>query len=314
MSPSLFAIVFSSGVADTVRIGLEAKSAFWFDLVKYSGYAVAVGCAMEAPETFVLIKRWWLFRYRCGETEENKGSWFIPSSAVGLLVIVMGVAAETFFEGKVSDVDALLRAHDSDKITAATTEASNANERASKADLLRLELENRIADIFGPRSLTPKQSARIAEKLRQTGWLGGIKVDVYVYGVNNPYSLADVEDSRSIATTVVKTLRGAKIDAAAWLLQSCWGASASNVVITTSGLGNEASNWSAATELIKAFQPEIGTAPNVEQGIVPAAGCEKVSSLNDAKPNHRKNDAGVAIIVGRKVQPILTREMLEPNP
>ena len=136
VSLSLLAIVFSSEVVDEVRTSLEADSAFWFGWVKYSGYAVAVGCAMEAPETFILIKRWWLLRFRDierEETKEDKRSWIVPLAALGLLIIVVGIVAETYCEGKVSDVDALIRAHESDKITAAENEAASATRHAGDA-------------------------------------------------------------------------------------------------------------------------------------------------------------------------------------
>jgi hypothetical protein len=121
---------------DTVRLALEADSAFWFGLVKDSGYAVAIGCLLEAPETFVTIKRWWRLRSRGEdheETREDRGSPIIPIAAVGLIIIVIGIVAETYFEGKVSDVDALLRAHESDKITAAENEAAVATKNAGSA-------------------------------------------------------------------------------------------------------------------------------------------------------------------------------------
>lgn len=139
MSLSLLAIISANGsgdVVDKVRLSLEASSAGWFRLVKHAGYAVAIGCAMEAPETFVIIKRWWLLTFRDEEkeeTKEDKKSWFVPLAAVGLIVIVIGILIETFAEGKVSDVDALLRAHESDKITAAESEAGNAKKSAEGA-------------------------------------------------------------------------------------------------------------------------------------------------------------------------------------
>lgn len=139
MSLSLFAMIVSNGVvdaADKVRVGLEADSAYWFGLVKYSGYAVALGCAMEAPETFILIKRWWLLRFRDierEETKEDKKSWIVPLAALGLLIIVIGIVAETYCEGRVSDADASLRAHESDKITAAENEAAAATREAGSA-------------------------------------------------------------------------------------------------------------------------------------------------------------------------------------
>lgn len=141
MSLSLFAMILSNSLSDgpdKVRLSFEASSAFWFGWVKYAGYAVAAGCAMEAPETLAIIKRWWLLKFRNEEkeeTKEDKKSWRVPLAAIGLIVIVVGILIETFAEGKVSDVDALLRAHESDKITAAeaasaTREAGNAKDSA----------------------------------------------------------------------------------------------------------------------------------------------------------------------------------------
>ncbi|QNI31758.1 hypothetical protein H7849_22365 [Alloacidobacterium dinghuense] len=121
---------------DTVRLSLESCSAHWFAWVKYAGYAVALGCAMEAPETFVIIKRWCLLRFRDEDREENREertSWFVPIAAIGLLIIVAGIVVETYAESKVSDNDALLRAHESDKITAAEGEAAAAVKQAGSA-------------------------------------------------------------------------------------------------------------------------------------------------------------------------------------
>jgi hypothetical protein len=53
VSFSLLAIISANGsgeVVDKVRLALESSSAGWFRLVKYAGYAVAIGCAMEALE------------------------------------------------------------------------------------------------------------------------------------------------------------------------------------------------------------------------------------------------------------------------
>ena len=139
MSLSLVSLIFSNGpsvAVDTVRLSLESDSAFWFRLVKYSGYAVAFGCLLEAPETVVIIKRWLLLRFKdheYEETKEDRKSWFIPLAAIGLIIIVVGIVAETYFEGRVSDVDADLRAHESDKITAAENEAAAATKQAGSA-------------------------------------------------------------------------------------------------------------------------------------------------------------------------------------
>jgi hypothetical protein len=121
---------------DKVRLSLESSSSYWFTWVKYAGYAVAIGCALEAPETFVVIRRWTAIRFRDeeqDETREEKRSWIVPLAAVGLLIIVMGIVVETFAEGKVSDFDALLRAHESDQLSAAEREAAEAIRDAGTA-------------------------------------------------------------------------------------------------------------------------------------------------------------------------------------
>ena len=139
MSLSLFAVLASNGLpsaVDSVRLSLEASSAWWFSIVNYSGYAVALGCAMETPETFIIIKRWWLARFRSDvreETTEDKKSWIVPLAAVGLIFIVVGIFVETYAEGKVSDIDALLRGHESDKISAAEQDAGTAQDSAKAA-------------------------------------------------------------------------------------------------------------------------------------------------------------------------------------
>jgi hypothetical protein len=137
VSLSLFWLISSNAPAiDTVRLSLEGSSEEWFSWVRYAGYAVAVGCAMEAPETFIIIKRWWLLRF-CEEdreeTKEDKRSLIVPLAALGLLIIVAGVVVETYAEDRVSYFDGLLRTHESDKITAAEGEAAEATRQAGSA-------------------------------------------------------------------------------------------------------------------------------------------------------------------------------------
>jgi hypothetical protein len=93
---------------------------------------------MEAPETFVIIKRWWLLRFRDEdreETKDDKRSWMVPLAALGLLIIVAGIVIETYAEDRVSHLDGLLRIHESDKITAAEGEAAEATKQAGSAAL-----------------------------------------------------------------------------------------------------------------------------------------------------------------------------------
>jgi hypothetical protein len=183
-----------------------------------------------------------------------------------------------------------------------------AKERAVHADVKRLELENRIADIFGPRQLTAEQSARIAKKLEG---LRGVKIDVYVLAVGNPYAASDSKDSESIGRTVVRTLRAAPafMDAEGWLLEDCQGAGASNVVVSV-GLSGSDADRKIATRVREALQPEIGTLPEISSQ---TPFCTKFSDLDKSSPNKGKHGAAISITIGRKVNPLLTRDMLEPD-
>ena len=139
MSLSLLSWIPANGLptaVDSVRVGYENASANWFRLVKYAGYAVAGGCVLEAPETFIQLKRWILLRFRGidhKESDKDRKSLFIPAAALGLFIVVAGIVAETYFEGRVSNVESALRTHESDKIIAAETDAANATRDAGTA-------------------------------------------------------------------------------------------------------------------------------------------------------------------------------------
>lgn len=215
---------------------------------------------------------------------------------VGLTVIT---GAGALITGKI------LADRQADELAKTQASAATANEHASQADLKRLELENRIVDIFGPRQLTLAQSSRIAKKL---AGLKDTKIDVYAFAVDNPYTPNESKDSSNVALAVVKTLRDAHIDAEGWLLSSCNGSAASNLVVSVTG--NSSDDRKIASKLIDAFRPEIGTYPEI--GDSPPSACTKFSDLDGTRSNKRKHDATISITIGRKISPLLTREMLEP--
>lgn len=299
---------------------LGSRSSPWEIVAVVASLIVVVGVAGELV-VIVSEYREDLHAWRWLEWLPNRPPlWRFRFEIAATCLVVAGVLGEAWASFDLASINNSLRSKTTELMAEsgqlgewASQIAGEANERAASADLKRAQLENRIADIFGPRYLTPEQSARIAARLRNDGRLNGTKVDVYVYGVDNPYNIADFEDSHGIALAVVHTLKLAKLDAAGWLLQSCQGSEAYNIVVTTTGQGNIASAFASGSDLIKAFQPEIGTDPDVEPNIFPPAWCQKTLDLDARHPNHRKNDATITIIVGRKVQPILTREMLEPD-
>lgn len=183
-----------------------------------------------------------------------------------------------------------------------------ANDRAAQADLKRVQLQNRIVNIFGVRHMTEEQSGRIANKL---AGLGGAKIDVYVLAIGNPYSADDSEDSENIGRTVVNALRAppALIDAEGSLLEDCHGSGASNVFVSVA-LPSSDADREIATRVQKALQPEIETDPEISDQ---TPSCTKFSDLDKSRPNKRNHDAAISITIGRKINPLLTREMLEPD-
>lgn len=120
---SLFlSLITPSGFApDPERLRLEAESAKWFRGVWICGVAVAIGCALEVWETCITLISWRRHKRKLPPLKENPGSWRIPMAALGLLLVIGGVAGETIFEVLVSNSDAAIRAHESDVLTRAET-------------------------------------------------------------------------------------------------------------------------------------------------------------------------------------------------
>jgi len=99
------------------------------------------------------------------------------------------------------------------------------------------------------------------------------------------------------------------MDAEGWLLEDCHGSSASNVVVSVRQPSTDADR-TIALRVLKALQSEIGTDPEISD--YPPY-CAKYSDLEKSRPNKRKHDATISITIGRKISPLLTREMLEPT-
>jgi hypothetical protein len=265
--------------------------------------------------------KWWLLRFRDierEETREAKRSWIVPLAALGLLIIVAGIIAETYCEGKVSDVDALLRAHESDKITAAegeaataTRDAGEANGRASEADLKRVALKNRILDTFGPRRMTSAQSAETTKKLLG---LTGVQVDVFVVDFIDAPNSAEFKDSVSMGRSIQDTLNAANLDAEGWIVDSCVEGTGAQGLSVAVHFGSATMDEYVAGKILAAFPPALRFVNKVEN-FEPASYCKKFSGLiPTGRPNKRKpGTAKIMIVIGAKTQPLLTREMLEPE-
>jgi hypothetical protein len=232
---------------------------------------------------------------------------------VAAIFVAGGVVGEFWYEQRISIVDSCVQQTDNARAVLLEKQAGEAKTLADKAERERIALQTRMLDVFGPRRLTAAQSRRITHKL--SGMKGAL-IDVYVLAVGNPYTPGEAEDSIDIARSAVRALRTspANADAAGWILDDCHGAGAMNVVVAVRPdlVKDLAADSKIGAKLIEAFTPEIGTDPQIEP--MPPI-CLKFSDLEKSKPNKRPHGiAAISITIGSRIQPILTREMLEPRP
>lgn len=149
---------------------------------------------------------------------------------------------------------------------------------------------------------------RIANNL---SGLDGVKIDVFV--VDPGDSFTSSEDSVQLGLDIVRTLRAAKMEAEGWLMKDCpSGVQVANVSVFT--LPQSPAKYKViASQVLNAFRPEIRVASGVGNAV---PYCTTVSPL-DKRDSRKKwpgaNDTTIGIAIGTKVQPILTREMLEPG-
>lgn len=164
---------------DRTRTTLEAESAKWFLRVLVSGGVVAVGCLLEVWETYDTLRNWWRARKNL-DPIDNPKSWKIPLAAFGLILVIGGIVAETAYEELASNVDARLRSHESDMISAAERATAVADGKAGDAEkeagqlkkdaeserLKRVELEVELAKMKAPRKLTKAQYRELVKALK----------------------------------------------------------------------------------------------------------------------------------------------------
>ena len=98
------------------------------------------------------------------------------------------------------------------------------------------------------------------------------------------------------------------MDAEGWLLEDCHGAGAYNVVVSLRPPGSNLDR-NIAMRVLESLQPEIGTYPEISDQ---SPFCAKFSDLDQSRPNEGKHDAAISITIGRKIDPLLTREILQP--
>jgi hypothetical protein len=288
-SIDLFALDKRSGELSGALDSLEAK-------LVVASILVGVGVVIESwPET---VEFWHRLRWPMASFPHDK-LWAV----IGGLLVAVGVIGEFVYTGNISGKEHEFRDNSGQIEAVLNTATAAANQRTA-------ELQSRILDIFGPRKLTPEQSADIVKHL---AGLKRVKIDIYVLALGNPsVSKSDSDDPTDFARTVVGILRdGAHMDAEGWLVASCFGGSASGFNVSLHLPGSDGDR-KIASEVLNAFRPDTA----IYREVVPSSSgdfCQKFSPLDPSRPNRRKHDAAVSITIGTKVQPILTREMLEPS-
>jgi hypothetical protein len=170
------------------------------------------------------------------------------------------------------------------------------------------EETNRIVDIFGPRH--PERHA--ADIVKSLTGLESTKIDVYIEDVGDPPDSPEFKDSLKTGSAVLRLLEAAHMNAEGWILNSCQGGHAEGLNVTLAWNANN-NDRKIAQQVLDSFPHELGTFSTV-QDASPIAVCNKFSDLDSGKPNDRQPDAAISITIGRKINPILTREMLEPTP
>ena len=192
------------------------------------------------------------------------------------------------------------------KETYTQEELAGTKRLAAETDLKRIALVNRILDIFGPRQLSPEQSVGIVKNL---AGLKGTTIDVYIMDIGDSPDSPEFKDSVKTGLAILHLLRAAQMEAEGWVLSSCQGAMAKQVNISVAWNGSD-NDRKIAGEVLAAFPRDLGIFSEVENGSE-IAYCKKFSGLDRDRPNKRRPGAAISIVIGRKINPLLTREMLE---
>ena len=97
---------------DTVRDGLAFASEKSFHWVMVWGGIVALGCLLEVGETWISLRSWFKKRRKQPIVEDDPGSWHKLVSAIGLVLVIVGIVGETVCEAFVSQDETAIRAYD----------------------------------------------------------------------------------------------------------------------------------------------------------------------------------------------------------
>ena len=272
---------------------------------------VVVGVVVEL---FVLITEyvhdWRDFKRGVIHSPEKPNILVFGLGFLGAALVAIGVAGEFRIHIEPGKIETDMRDTTSDLVALANGEAKAAGERAANADLKRVELQGKILAAFGPRVLSEIQMRRIAAKL---SWPNRFKVDVYVFPLGLPFNEVAAKESADLARQLVRVLAASGIDVAGWVAASCWPTSMSayNLVLSVS---SPTPSFSIPYDIIEALKPEVATWPIVDVSDFLPNVCGDVHDLDMHRPNRRKPNATIKILVGSRVPPMLTPEFLGIEP
>jgi hypothetical protein len=234
--------------------------------------------------------------------------WGLAFAAIAALWVGIATRMVIFRSKQLAEAQSRL---DSAKEAELRFQLAEAKELTAQADLKRMKLQNRIVDIFGPRQLTPAQSVETTEKLLG---LTGVQVDVLVLDFADARDSAEFKDSVSMGRSIQDTLKAANLDVEGWIADSCldgtWAQGLNVAVHFDAATVDE----SIAGKILAAFPPALRFVNKVEHWEA-APFCKTYSDLaTTGRSNKRKpGTAKIMVIIGPKTQPLLTREMLEPD-
>jgi len=130
---SLLSLLAIPSVTLSYRDRLSLHSGRWSSAVIVFGVIVAVGCCGELFETRDAWRRWRKAKKGLISEPVDETSWHIPVAAVGLMLVIVGVAGETISESFVSVDETSIRAYDENALATATTNAGDAKNSAGLA-------------------------------------------------------------------------------------------------------------------------------------------------------------------------------------
>lgn len=208
-------------IDDLMRGDLQAFRDQYFGWLLLSTYMVVLGLSLEGPEI------WHDFRnlFRKPDLQRKASQWIKFAATLGWLLIILGVAGEAYFEGKVSAGDTQLQAFNTSLLIEsqresviaetsarnailsageAATSAEKATESAGESEFIarsaRREADSFERDIASAKRQATESSLRLAVALRQVA-----EATTELNELKSPRKLSNppaiVSDLKKFATT-----------------------------------------------------------------------------------------------------------------